>query len=213
MIPLPNLVMFPNVIQPLHIFEPRYINLVEASLSDDRLMAMALLRSGWEAEYEGRPPVHPAVCLVRIISHVRLEKGRFNLLVQGVRRATVVREQPPTKSFRIADVAVLEDLYPAQGAIRRTLLRTKLLACFESLLPATPGGHEPFEQEHGRSLSLGALADIVTFSLELGLQEKLKLLAEWNVDVRTGILLQRLQDLVDGSPQRGTVFPPGFSEN
>ena len=63
--PLPNLVLFPHVLQPLHIFEPRYCDLLEAALADDRLIAMAVLAPGWEKDYEGRPPVHPIACLGR----------------------------------------------------------------------------------------------------------------------------------------------------
>ena len=45
--PLPNLVLFPNVAQPLHVFEPRYRQLMADSLAADRLIAMALLQPGW----------------------------------------------------------------------------------------------------------------------------------------------------------------------
>ncbi len=41
--PLPNLVLFPHVMQPLHIFEPRYRELLEDALAGDRLITMALL--------------------------------------------------------------------------------------------------------------------------------------------------------------------------
>ena len=49
--PLPNLVLFPAVVQPLHIFEPRYRQLMEDALKDNRLIGMALLRPGWEEDY------------------------------------------------------------------------------------------------------------------------------------------------------------------
>ena len=56
--PLPNLVLFPHVMQPLHIFEPRYRDLLEDALAGDRLIAMAVLTPGWEKNYEGRPPLY-----------------------------------------------------------------------------------------------------------------------------------------------------------
>jgi Lon protease-like protein len=57
--PLPNLVLFPHVLQPLHVFEPRYRQLLEEALADDRLIAMAVLAPGWESDYEGRPALRP----------------------------------------------------------------------------------------------------------------------------------------------------------
>ena len=64
--PLPNLVLFPSVIQPLHIFEPRYRQLMEDALKDDRLIGMALLRPGYEEDYHNNPPIYPVICLGRI---------------------------------------------------------------------------------------------------------------------------------------------------
>ena len=57
--PLPNVVLFPNVFLPLHIFEPRYRAMVADALAGDRIIGMVLLQPGYEADYEGRPPVYP----------------------------------------------------------------------------------------------------------------------------------------------------------
>ncbi|WP_390891137.1 LON peptidase substrate-binding domain-containing protein [Gemmata palustris] len=43
-VPLPNLVLFPHVVQGLHIFEPRYRQMAADALAGDGLIAMALLR-------------------------------------------------------------------------------------------------------------------------------------------------------------------------
>src|SRR5262249_42211923 len=45
--PLPNVVLFPNLLQALHIFEPRYRQMTEDALAADRMIAMVLLRPGW----------------------------------------------------------------------------------------------------------------------------------------------------------------------
>jgi len=55
--PLPNVVLFPNVFLPLHIFEARYREMVADALKSDRLIGMVLLRPGWQRDYEGRPAV------------------------------------------------------------------------------------------------------------------------------------------------------------
>src|SRR3954463_11459871 len=85
--PLPNLVLLPHVIQPLHIFEPRYRQLIADSLADDRQFALALLRPGWAAASHRRPPLFPAVCLGKVYQEEILFDGRYNLLLHGRRRA------------------------------------------------------------------------------------------------------------------------------
>ena len=91
--PLPNLVLFPHVMQPLHVFEPRYRCLLEDSLASDRLIAMALLAPGWENDYEGRPPLYPMACLGRVTSFHRLDDGTYNLLLLGLHRVRLVHRE------------------------------------------------------------------------------------------------------------------------
>ena len=82
--PLPNVVLFPSVFLPLHIFEPRYREMVADALASDRMIGMVLLRPGWERDYEGRPPVYPIGC-TGVITHVerqpdgRIYKNAFGL--------------------------------------------------------------------------------------------------------------------------------------
>src|ERR1043165_4435281 len=85
--PLPNVVLFPNVFLPLHIFEPRYREMVADALASDRLIGMILLKPGWEHDYEGRPPVYQMGCS-GVITHVeRLADGGCKLVRRGVSRS------------------------------------------------------------------------------------------------------------------------------
>src|SRR5688572_13280494 len=102
--PLPNLVLYPHVMQPLHIFEERYRELMQDALASDRLIAMAVLEPGWEAEYDSRPRVSPYACLGKVVAHHRLDDGRYNLLLLGVQRVRICHELAPLRSFRQAEV-------------------------------------------------------------------------------------------------------------
>src|SRR5215210_7720227 len=81
MFPLPNLVLFPHVVQALHIFEPRYRAMLEDALAGDHLICMSLLQPDWESKYDGRPSVYPVMCIGRVVAHARLEDGRYNILL------------------------------------------------------------------------------------------------------------------------------------
>lgn len=214
--PLPSLVMFPHVIQPLHIFEPRYRQMLDEALADDRMLAMALLESGWEQDYEGRPPVHPVACLGRVATHQRLDDGRYNLLLVGLRRVKLIRELEPEKPFRIAEARLFEDQYPAATAGDRDTLRRELLKVFRSALPALPQAQEPLDELLASDVSLGALTDIVAYTLQLDLPFKQRLLSEADVDCRARLLLSALEQDGKTSPfacPRSAKFPPDFSEN
>ncbi len=214
--PLPNLVMFPHVLQPLHIFEPRYVAMLEDALADDRLIAMALLAPGWETDYEGRPPVYPVGCLGKVATHQRLEDGRYNLLLHGVGRVMIVREVEPAGAFRQAEAEVREDYYPPDGDQERARLRTQLVEQFKEMLPPSPEAQEPLEKLLGGRMPLGVLTDVVAYTLDIELSLKEQLLAELNVDRRARMLLDQLVKAGRRPPARwpsGVEFPPGFSDN
>ncbi len=113
--PLPDVVLFPHTLLPLHIFEPRYREMVRECLAGDRRLAMALLRPGWEGDYYGRPPVYPVAGAGEIIQHEELADGRFNILLRGTMRVGIAEELPAEKSFRIVRARPLPDRYPKEG--------------------------------------------------------------------------------------------------
>ncbi|MHC4179823.1 MAG: LON peptidase substrate-binding domain-containing protein, partial [Planctomycetota bacterium] len=179
--PLPNLVLFPHVMQPLHVFEPRYRNLLEDALDDDRLIAMATLAPGWESDYEGRPPLYPVACLGRITTYHRLDDGTYNVLLLGLRRVRVVRELTPASSFREAEVELCEDYVPPARATVRAALRRKLRNALLETLPSLPEAQEQLDQLLGADVSLGVLTDVISYMLDLDLSDKEALLAQTDV--------------------------------
>lgn len=209
--PLPNLVMFPHVMQPLHVFEPRYRAMLEEAIEDDRLIALGVLAPGWEQHYEGRPPLRSTACLCRIATHQRTDKGTYNVLLLGVRRLKLVREMPPKKLFRVVESEILEDEEPLDVPTEETLqLQQRLLTAFKSVLPKIPDAFEQLDQLLGNQITLGMLSDIVAYTIDLDLEWKIRLLSECNVINRAAMLLDAIAGR--GGP-RGRTFPPEFSVN
>src|SRR5437764_15065204 len=79
--PLPNVVLFPRAVLPLHIFEERYKVMTADTLRGDRRVAMALLKPGWEKNYYQQPEIEPVVCVGRILEHEKLPDGKYNFLL------------------------------------------------------------------------------------------------------------------------------------
>jgi Lon protease-like protein len=113
--PLPDVVLFPHTLLPLHIFEPRYREMVRECLAGDRRLVMALLQPGWENDYYGRPPVHAIAGAGEIVQDEELPDGRFNILVRGTMRVAIMAELPAERSYRIAKARPLPDRYPLEG--------------------------------------------------------------------------------------------------
>ena len=107
--PLPNCVLLPGGLLPLHVFEPRYRALTRDCLAGHQLMAVARLRPGYESSYYGRPPVYEHCGVGRIICSDELPDGRFALLLRGVARVQIARELPVERPYRCVEARLLAD--------------------------------------------------------------------------------------------------------
>lgn len=133
--PLPNVVLFPQVFLPLHIFEPRYREMVTDALAGDRIIGMVLLQHGWESDYDGRPAIYPIGCAGLITNAERLTDGRFNIVLRGLAKFRVASEDA-SRSYRIASVETIVEP-PVEGdreALREARRR------LETLLVPQPSG-------------------------------------------------------------------------
>ena len=106
--PLPNVVLFPDVYLPLHIFEPRYREMVADTIDRDRLIGMVLLRDGWQRHSGPNPPIFTIGCAGHITHVASLADGRYNIVLRGVQRFRVQGEDH-SRPYRIATVEILPD--------------------------------------------------------------------------------------------------------
>ncbi|KAA5543806.1 ATP-dependent protease [Roseiconus nitratireducens] len=225
--PLPSLVLFPHAMQPLHIFEPRYCEMLAEALESDELIAMATLTSNDDATV-GEPPIAQTICVGRIVSHVELEDERHNILLVGIRRGVVTEEIDAGRCFRIARVDVKDDLYPPSGSATRSKLRGDLLQAFGEVIPSTDSVQQGLDELMSSTMGLGPITDIIAHTLPLAVSAKLKLLAEPDVDRRAKRLIENLSGgalqlnaKLPGTEQESTgsgddgqrPFPPPFSIN
>jgi Lon protease-like protein len=109
--PLPNVVLCPNVCLPLHIFEARYREMVADALAEDRIIGMVLLKSGYEADYEGRPPIYDVGCAGVITHSQALPDGRYDIVLRGIEKFRVTSEDR-SRPFRIGHVEAISESVP-----------------------------------------------------------------------------------------------------
>ncbi|MEO0529705.1 MAG: LON peptidase substrate-binding domain-containing protein [Planctomycetota bacterium] len=215
--PLPAPSLFPRIVQPLHIFEDRYREMMRDALSGDGLIAMAVLKPGWETDYASRPPLEEVACLGKIVTHHELEDGRYNLLLAGVKRIRLIEEVEPPLSFRRARVELVTDLEPDLGEPQIADLADRLAKAFRGALPHGEPP-EPLQQVFDGDTPLGLLADLAAYTLPIDREVKQAALAAADPTVRAELLIEALgtsgesqKDRPEGPNAPG--FPPPFSVN
>ena len=130
--PLDDVMVFPNISRPLHIFEPRYRAMVADALKGDRVIGMIQLRPGYEANYEGRPPVFAIGCAGVITDFEQLPDGRYNIMLRGLVKFRILSEDQ-SLPYRVARVEAILEESDNQERAALGKQRERLIA----LLPST----------------------------------------------------------------------------
>jgi len=212
--PLPNLVLFPHAVQPLHIFEPRYRQMTADALAGDRLIALVLLQPGWEADYDNRPAIHGVACLGRIVANQRRQDGCYNILLRGLGRVRIADKLKDGKLYRSARAEIIEEavsLTPDEERSLRRQLGERVPAWF----PVQKQLIEQFHKLLRSQLPLGTLSDILAFALPFEVEFKQTLLEQADVEQRVRRLLDYLDSHVPAAAaaEAERNFPPAFSKN
>jgi Uncharacterized protein, similar to the N-terminal domain of Lon protease len=177
--PLPNVVFFPSTRMPLHVFEPRYRNMIGDVLAGDERFGIVLLKPGWETNYYGTPTIHDIGTIGTIEQTVTLEDGRFNILVRGDMRFRVV-EEVRESPYRVARVVAYPevDCSPSEAFVQRQWL----IDLSQRYLEFLPEQGQIAELE---TASLDAITNALIMSLNLDVEEKQQLLQIDSIGIRS----------------------------
>ena len=209
--PIGGLVMFPGLVQGLHVFEPRYRALTAACLEESGMFALPIPIA---AGSNDRPELFPVACAVRIVRHHRLPDGRYDLTVVGLQRVRLVKELDEVDGYRIAEVEWLEESHP-QDAVHIAWVRRELLDMFRRLLAHSSSQAAEVTRQLERAATLAVLVDLISFVIPFPLAWKLELLEELDVLHRARKLLVFHSRLAKEAGETTEVEPavPGFSVN
>lgn len=217
--PLDGVVVLPQHVAPLHIFEPRYRQMIEHVLDGAGQIAMAVLVDPLRPNPVGTlPRVRPAVCLGQIVRHERLPDGRFNILLQGICRARIVEEQPPAadRLYRTATLEPvgLESPPPAPlTAVRNQIERLLGGQGLGSMAGAKPA----MEWIADEDLSDQLVLELMTLTMIAEPKLRYALLAEPDAITRASMVLAELRHLdrmiTVARRQRPDRWPKGMSWN
>ena len=165
-----QVVLFPQTLSPLHVFEPRYRKLLADALLGDRLIGMALVRTG---DLGGNPAVYPIGCAGRVVRHEPLADGRSLIVLRGLLRYRIRGEVDDGKPYRIAEIQALHDApIPAENM---RPWRSDLRGLVSDYLRAADAEAATLEELFAKS-DLERIVNTLSLSLPLEVLEKQSLL-------------------------------------
>jgi len=144
--PLEDVVLFPNMSRPLHIFEPRYREMVADAVQGDGIIGMVLLRPGYETEYEGNPPVFSVGCAGEISDAEELPDGRWMIMLRGFVKFRVIRDDQ-SRAYRMANVEAIPESFSEDDQVALREYRERLATVFTSMAPGAQAPPENLTDE------------------------------------------------------------------
>ncbi len=195
--PLPSSVLVPGGHLPLHIFEPRYRSMVADCLASDRVLAVALLEPGWEADYHGRPDMAKIVGAGFVQGDEKLPDGRYNILLHGVMRVRIVEELPANEPYRIVRAVPYPDVKrPGSELLVDAGARTlrQLVVDLAGALPDNAGA--PLADACVKEKDPGKLADIVGAAVLVDHRLRQEFLEETDVGKRLDLVSETVAQVL-----------------
>ncbi|MGI8908317.1 MAG: LON peptidase substrate-binding domain-containing protein [Candidatus Sumerlaeaceae bacterium] len=193
--PLPEVVFFPETRLHLHVFEPRYVDLVTEALATDRMLGVVQLRPGWDKDYYGRPAIYKVLGVGEIVESQRLNDGRFDIEVHGRFRAHVLSETVKGE-YRTAEVEIMKDVLQPEDREEVLWVHERLLELYKKLAAAMPETMSLIDNP-----SPGALIDAMADKLVENPYDKQSILSETNLARRQRLLRVQLRTMVKGTQQ------------
>jgi uncharacterized protein len=200
--PLPGLVFFPQAVLPLHIFEERYREMTADALAGSRLIAMALLKPGWQKDYYQSPAIEPVICVGRILNNEQLPDGKYNLLLQGELRAEIVQEIQK-RPYRIAKVRALRQIPATEIDLENH--RRKLAEIIGSISAANTTLARHIRKIVQSPLGMAEIADLLAFNFLEDIELKQSLLAEPDTAKRVARVVSEIESLLPGLLGPGAI--------
>ncbi len=192
--PLPESVLFPRQFLPLHVFEPRYLAMVEDVLAGSRCIAVALLKPRYEPHYfTHHAPIHSIVGVGRMVAVERRSDGCCDILLRGEGRAQLLGETNG-RPYRLGRLRALASRCHRSPAARARLRRELITTILESPLGrGSLCAH--IEEALEAPVSLGDLCDLIAGWLPVAGSRRQELLAELDVGRRAGRLIRLIRSI------------------
>ena len=210
--PLDMAVLLPQQILPLHIFEPRYRQMVEQALDTNGQFAMAVFAgTEWKKNYHGRPPLRPAVCIGQIMQHDKQEDGTYNILLQGVCRGRIVEEQTASadrlyRAARLAPIGVDPQEDTKLYGVRERL--SELLS--DGPLSRLSHAEWVVKRIRDDAIPTSVIMELVSFALPTAKEVRYNLLAEGDAGQRADLIEHELLDLQSLIQRAGMQHPESW---
>ncbi len=179
--PLEDCVLLPYTVLPLHVFEPRYRQMVNEALDSHGVIAMGVFDGQVDEDdyLHRRPAVKPYVCVGHIVNYQRLDDGRYLIVLQGLLRARIA-EESPHGPYRVMRVDPVEDRDDGCTVTMRARIDQLLRRAWMQKVKGVSEVADRFDDE----VPTGTMVDILAGLIAQSPEQRYEMLSEPDVSAR-----------------------------
>jgi hypothetical protein len=190
--PLPRVVFFPGTALPLHLFEPRYTEMIEDCLqSGCTAMAVALLAPGWEDQYDEKPAIHEIAGAGRIVAHQARADGTHDVILHGLNRVRLHELPNQDHAYRCARAVPIED----SGSTTPSDMLA-MMACATRVAAKVRERQPDFALQVSAELSPARAADVIADQLVVSPEERQRILETSDIKRRVDLVTESVASLL-----------------
>ncbi|MEO7166216.1 MAG: LON peptidase substrate-binding domain-containing protein [Spartobacteria bacterium] len=188
--PLSGVLLFPNALLPLHIFEQRFRAMLDHALQDDRMLCVALVRPE-RPEWRTSEDFFPVSTVGLIRACVERSDGTSDLILQGIRRVefSEFEQEDPFPIARIKPLKTRTKL-----TVETDALAAKVLEFYSQLKNSGRELPEKIDRYLSEMSDPEMLADLIAATFISDASRRQRLLEELDLNQRLRLLIQFLRE-------------------
>jgi ATP-dependent Lon protease len=185
---LSDIVIFPGMVAPLLVETAQSTKLIDDVVGGDRLLGVALQRNA-EAENPLPHEMHEVGCAARVLKMLKFPDNTVRVLVEGLWRIRTTLYSS-TDPYLCAKFELIKDV--TEDSVELTAMMRNAQSQFQEIIKLSPALSEQIKIAALNTEDPGHFADLIAVNLNLGLEERQKLLETASVKERLTRLLPML---------------------
>jgi ATP-dependent Lon protease len=185
---LSDIVIFPGMVAPLLVETPQSIKLIDDVVGGNRLLGVVLQRNP-EAENPAPAEMHEVGCAARLLKMLKFPDNTVRVLVEGLWRVRI-KQYTTTEPYLIANFELMKDV--REDSLELSAMMRNAQTHFHEIIKLSPALSDQIKIAALNTEDAGHFTDLIAGNLNLGLEERQRLLETTSIKERFAFLLPML---------------------
>ena len=178
--PLSNFIIFPETTVPLNIFEPRYIEMINDTINDTKMIGIIQPKKN---PMDSKKDLYEVGCMGRITSFNKTDDGRYLIDLSGLSRFKIIEEVPNNKLYRECKIS-FNEFENDMNSKKEKVDSSNIKSVFDKMQKLFEKKGYNLNWKEIKKQNLEQIINALSMASPFSLEEKQALLETKNLDLR-----------------------------